>query len=144
MSHSSSTKMLHELASRHLEQAAKKLAVANSYVLNAVEKLTTLNGYRNDYIARYEYSLSNGVKIDLLKNHQKFIQKLADAITGQEHLIENLNKTAKQEMFAWQSQQQKKMSYDVLLQRLKLKKNVLETKLDQKLMDEFAARAKKK
>jgi len=143
MFQSSSTKLLQELACRHLDQAAEKLAIANQYIFQAIEKLTTLHGYRDDYISRFEYSLSHGVKIEVLKNHQKFIEKLADAISGQEKLIENLNITAKKEMFAWQGQQKKKMSYDVLLQRLRQKEYALEMKRDQKLTDEFATRARK-
>lgn len=135
--------MLFELASLHLEKVGGRLAIANKNALDAKEKLTTLDGYRKDYISRYAYSLTNGIQIEVLKNHQKFIRKLDDAIYGQEQFIENLKKTLKQEMVAWQAQQQKKMSYEVLLQRLQQKKQTQEMKLDQKMMDEFAARAKK-
>jgi flagellar FliJ protein len=143
MSNASSKKILQELASLHLDKAAEELAVANKNVLSAKEKLTTLNGYREDYITRYAYSISNGVHIEVLKNHQKFIQKLDDAIYGQEQHIESLSEIAKQEMLTWQAQQKKKMSYDVLLKRVHQKKQALETRLDQKMMDEFAARTKK-
>jgi flagellar FliJ protein len=135
--------MLHELASRRLDKAAEKLAIANKSVFDAKEKLTMLCSYREDYIARYTYSLSNGVEIQVLKNHQKFIQKLDEAISGQEQYIENLNKITKQELLSWQEQQKKKMSYEVLLQRFKQKQYAIEMKLDQKMMDEFAARSKK-
>jgi flagellar FliJ protein len=144
MSNASSTKMLHDLAARHLDQAAEKLAIANKQVLEAKEKLSLLHGYRDDYIARYTYSASNGIAIQVLKNHQQFILKLDEAILGQEQQIASLNNLAKQAMLAWQVQQKKKMSYEVLLQRLKQKKYAIELKLEQKMMDEFAARAKKK
>jgi len=135
--------MLQELAIRQLDQATEKLALANKNVKAAQDSLTLLSGYRDDYIARYTAALNQGLSIQTLNNYQRFIQKLDQAIVGQEQTIANLNLSAKEQQTVWQEQQKKKMSYDVLLKRSQQKEQVLEVKRDQKMMDEFAARAKK-
>jgi len=143
MPSSSAIKMLQELAIRHLDLATEKLALANKNIRAAQDSLALLSGYRNDYIARYTVALNQGLSIQTLTNYQRFIQKLDHAIVGQEHTIGNLELVAKEHQIAWQEQQKKKMSYGVLMKRSQQKEQVLEGKRDQKMMDEFASRAKK-
>lgn len=144
MSSSSATKMLHELAVRDLDKAAEKLALANKNVSDSQETLTTLNSYREDYLTRYNAAMNAGISIQEITNYQRFIQKLDQAISGQEQTKKNLENLVSQQLRVWQQQQKKKLSYDVLLQRVEQKKQALEAKQDQKMMDEFASRAQKK
>lgn len=135
--------MLFDLASEEAEVAAKNLAIANKAVKNAQEKSVMLHGYKQDYINHYNLKLTNGLGKEAHLNYQHFLQNLQQAIDGQEEMIVSAQYECDKVRLVLQEAQRKKMSYEVLIKRAEKKALKIESKRDQKMMDEFAMRAKR-
>ena len=142
MASSSALTMLFDLASEEAELAAKRLAVANKALKAAQEKSAMLYGYKTDYIDRYQLQLTNGLGKETHFNYQHFLQNLQQAIDGQADVIISAQYERDRMREALLAAQRKKMSYEVLIKRAKNKAMKIESKRDQKMMDEFAMRSK--
>jgi flagellar protein FliJ len=140
---SSALTMLFDLACEEAELAAKNLAIANKAVKAAQEKSIVLLGYKRDYIDNYNAQLTNGLGKEAHLNYQHFLQNLQQAIDGQEEVIVSAQYERDKVYEVLQAAQRKKMSYEVLIKRAKKKATQIESKRDQKMMDEFAMRSKR-
>ncbi len=136
--------MLVNLASEEVDLATKNLAVANQALKLEQEKSAMLRTYKQDYIDQYNARLSNGLGKELHLNYQRFLQNLAQAIDGQEQMVIAAQYERDKKREVLQKAQQKKMSYEVLISRAEKKALHTANKREQKLMDEFAMRAKSK
>ena len=136
--------MLVNLASEEVDLATKSLAVANQALKLEQEKSAMLQTYKQDYIDQYNAQLSNGLGKELHLNYQRFLQNLAQAIDGQEQMVIAAQYERDKKREVLQKAQQKKMSYEVLISRAEKKALHTANKREQKLMDEFAMRAKRK
>lgn len=141
---SSALTMLFDLASEEAELAAKNLAVANKALKEAEEKSTMLGGYKQGYVEHLNTQLATGLGKEQHLNYQHFLQNLQQAIDGQEDVIVSAQYERDQKREILQVAQRKKMSYEVLIKRAKKKALLIEGKRDQKMMDEFAMRAKQR
>lgn len=140
---SSALTMLFDLASKDAELATKKLGIANKELKDAQEKSKMLHDYKQDYIAHLNVLLEKGLAKELHLNYHKFLQKLEQAISGQEELVVGAKYEQDKARAVLQAAQRKKMSYEVLIERVKKKAVNVANKKEQKLMDEFAMRAKR-
>jgi flagellar protein FliJ len=140
---SSALLMLFDLASEEAELAAKNLAIANKAVKAAKEKSAMLQGYKQDYSDHYQLQLSNGLGKEAHLNYQHFLRNLQQAIDGQEEVIIAVQYEYDKAREILLAAQRKKMSYEALIKRAKNKARLIESKRDQKMMDEFAMRAKR-
>ena len=136
--------MLVNLASEEVDLATKNLAVANQALKLEQEKRVMLQTYKQDYIDQYNARLNNGIGKELHLNYQRFLQNLAQAIDGQEQMVIAAEYERDKKREVLQKAQQKKMSYEVLISRAEKKALHTANKREQKLMDEFAMRAKRK
>ena len=134
---------LQNISVRNLKKAEEQLAEANKQLLKAADQHTMLQEYRQDYLVRCMSLMTEGMKIDGLRNYQSFVAKLDQAIIGQKGIEDHCAEQVRQSLQLWQDCQKKKLSYEVLSERLEQRVYALEIKKDQKLMDEFASRAKK-
>lgn len=134
---------LQNISVRNLKKAEEQFAEANKQLLKAVDQHAMLQDYRQDYLVRCMSLMTEGMKIDGLRNYQSFLAKLDQAIVGQKGIEDYCAEQVRQSFQLRQDCQKKKMSYEVLSERLKQRVYALEIKKDQKLMDEFASRAKK-
>lgn len=140
---SSAINMLFELASEEVDVATKDLGAANHALREAQEKSTMLQSYKQDYIAHYNAQLTKGLGKEAHLNYQNFLQNLQQAIDGQEEVIISAQYESNKMREVLQAAQRKKMSYEVLIKRAKKEAIKLDSKRDQKLMDEFAMRTKR-
>lgn len=140
---SSAINMLFELASEEADLAAKNLAIANKALKEAQGKGIMLHDYKKDYIDNYNAQLAKGLGKEMHLNYQSFLGNLQQAIDGQEEAIiaAQYERDKKHEILL--SAQRKKMSFDVLIKRADKKAMKIASKREQKLMDEFAMRAKR-
>ena len=129
-----------ELAQRDTDDAAKRLGAALKAVADAEEKLTMLAGYRDEYGKRFEASQQAGITPMAYRNFQAFMEKLDNAIRGQEEVVRHSRRKSDQEKSIWQNAERKRMSYSTLNDRAQAQALKLENKRDQKAMDEHAAR----
>lgn len=144
MASSSAINMLFDLASEEVDAAAKQLATANKVLKEAKEKGEMLQSYHQGYIDNFNAQLKTGLGKEVHLNNQKFLQNLQQAIGGQADVIVSAQYERDNMQASLQAAQRKKMSYEVLIKRAEKKAMALESKRDQKMMDEFAMRAQHK
>jgi flagellar FliJ protein len=129
-----------DLAHKETDEAAKLLGVALRAGEDAEQKLDLLMQYRNDYAARCQTSLTAGISTTHFNNFQVFMQKLEQAISGQQKVVSDAKQRIAQARAAWQASEQKKMSFVTLADRASKEDARRELWRDQKQNDEHAAR----
>lgn len=140
MAHPSTLDTLLGLASTDTDNAAKRLGDALSACRTAEEKLEMLHQYREEYQARFNASLTQGLTASGYRNFQLFLGKLDQAIAGQQQIVQDAQQRINRERGAWQACERKRKSYDLLVTRAEQAELKKEGKRDQKAMDEHAAR----
>jgi flagellar FliJ protein len=130
-----------ELAMRETDEAAKRLGVAIRATEDTEKKLALLMEYRDDYAARFQASLTTGLTAMGYRNFQLFMDKLDEAIAGQQVIVMQSKRRMQDERTAWQASERKRMSYDTLASRAHKEEQRKESKRDQKMTDEQAARS---
>lgn len=140
MASTSQLNTLISLAEKKTDDAAKMLGAAIRAGQDAEQKLALLHQYRDDYAARLETTRSVGLSTMSHHNYQVFLGKLDSAITGQQRIVENENRRIAESRSAWQARAREKMSFSTLSERAQKEAQQIESKRDQKLMDEHAAR----
>jgi len=129
-----------DLARRESDDVAKRLGVALKALDDARTKAEMLVGYRDDYANRFQSSMAAGMTPMAYRNFQAFLDKLDQAIKGQQELVQHALRRSEHEKTVWQASERKRMSYVTLADRARDEALKLEAKRDQKAMDEHAAR----
>ena len=129
-----------DLARRESDAIAKRLGVALKAVEDARAKADMLVGYRDDYAQRFQANMAAGMTTMAYRNFQAFLDKLDQAINGQQELVQHALRRSEHEKTVWQASERKRMSYATLADRARDEALRLEAKRDQKAMDEHAAR----
>ena len=140
---SSALTMLFDLAKEETELAMKQLAVANKKLKEAQQKSAMLQEYKQDYIEHLNVLLAQGLTKQSHLNYHNFLQKLEQAISGQTEVTLAAEYERNKALGILQIAQRKKMSFEVLIERANKKAVKIANKRDQKMMDEFAMRAKR-
>lgn len=141
-SHALATLM--ELVEKELAQAGERLAQANRTLMEAEQQSGMLHGYRQDYVDNFARATEKGLTKEAYSNYQNFLGKLEQAIQGQQEVIVNARYQVERQRELWQEVQRKKLSYEVLIKRQEKKVHLQAQRKDQKMMDEYAMRAKRK
>ena len=128
------------LAQRDTDDAAKRLGMALKAVEEAEQKLTMLLGFRDDYGIKLEAAQIAGMTPMAYRNFVAFIDKLDIAISGQREVVKIAQNRSVNDKTIWQAAERKRLSYRTLSERAAVEALRLENKLDQKQMDEHAAR----
>ncbi len=143
MNSPSALNMLVQLAADASSMAAKKLGAAIKYLEENQSKLAMLLSYRQDYATRLHGQLQNGLSAREHQNYQSFLGKLDQAIRGQNEIVESGKQQVEQQRLSLLQSERKKLSYGVLVNRSEKKYQLLESKKDQKAMDEHAMRSRR-
>ena len=130
-----------ELATTATDEAAVRLGNAIRATDKAEKKLELLQKYRDDYANRFQAKMAQGLSPMGYRNFQAFIDKLDEAIAGQQQVVKDAENGVAREKGAWQASERKRMSYDTLATRAEKAEQRRENRKDQKLNDEFAARS---
>ena len=129
-----------DLAQRESDACAKRLAAALKAVEDGQHKLQMLDGYRADYVRKLDAAQMAGITPFAYQNFVAFISKLDNAINGQRDVVKHAQYKADTEKRAWQESERKRLSYRTLNERAALESLKIESKRDQKMMDDHAAR----
>ena len=140
MANPSALETLIELATTETEEAAKRLGLAVKAAADTESKLTLLEGYREEYAARFQASMASGLTALGYRNYQLFIDKLDLAVASQQNVVNEARKRVEERRLAWQTGERKRMSYGTLANRAQQEEQARNNKRDQKAMDEHAAR----
>jgi len=133
-------KTVQDLAQRRSDTAAVQLGALNAEAAKAEAKLNMLITYREDYRERFRSSVHQDVHTPGWKNFQEFLVKLDEAIDQQRAVVLASQQAVHRGQREWQSRQKQVKAYDTLEQRHDLVQANRLKKLDQRLMDDFAAR----
>jgi flagellar FliJ protein len=136
----SALETLIDLAQRESDDAAKRLGAAIKGVEEAEQKLQMLLGYRDDYADKLDAAQVAGITPFAYHNFVAFVAKLDNAIGGQREVLKHAQYKRDVEQAAWQAAERKRLSYRTLTERAAAQALQLESKRDQKLMDDHAAR----
>ncbi|QJE00938.1 flagellar export protein FliJ [Massilia forsythiae] len=140
MANQSALDTLIDLAQRESDDRAKRLGAALKAVEDAEQKLQMLLGYRDDYAGKLDAAQQNGITPFAYHNFVAFLGKLENALNGQRDVIKHAEYKAEMERKAWQESERKRLSYRTLSERAAAQALALESKRDQKMMDDHAAR----
>lgn len=141
MATSSALETLIDLAMRETDEAAKRLGLAIRATEDTEKKLALLMQYRDEYAARFQANMVAGLTAMDYRNFQMFLNKLDDAISGQQAIVKQSKQHEQTERSAWQQSERKRMSYDTLASRAKKEEQRKENKREQKMTDEQATRS---
>lgn len=129
-----------ELATTEVDDAAVRLGRAVRAVEDARQKLILLGSYRDDYAERFQTTMANGFTPMAYRNFQGFMDKLDQAINGQQQVVRDAEFRVEKERGAWRESERKRISYDALATRAKTAADQKIAKREQKQTDEQAAR----
>ena len=140
MATTSALPTLIELANKASDEAARRLAAALRAHEDAKQKFDLLMGYRKDYAERCQNDLANGMSAMQFNNYQAFMQKLDQAIAGQDKVVVDTLRRVDETRAAWCAAEPKKMSFTTLNDRALREQHRRDAVRDQKQSDEFANR----
>ena len=133
-------KVVQELAQRKSDTEATRLGALNAEAAKAEAKLNMLLQYREDYRNRFRSSMNEDVHSAGWKNFQQFLEKLDQAIDQQRSAVLACQQAVHRGQREWQARQKQVKAYDTLEQRHDAVQMQRLKKIDQRLMDDFAAR----
>lgn len=134
-------KVVQDLAQRNSDKAALQLGALNAEAAKAGAKLNMLLEYREDYRARFRGSMHQDMHSAGWKNFQEFLGKLDEAIEQQRAAVIASQEAVHRGQREWQAQELKVKAYGALEERHEQAQGQRVKRLDQRLMDDFAARA---
>ncbi len=140
MATSSALDTLIELATSATDEAAKRLGLAMRATEEAETRLALLQQYRDDYTTRFQQSLMNGLSAQAYHNYRHFLEKLDQAMDGQQQVIASAQARMQRERGSWQESERQRMSYGTLAERAARTARHQQGQREQKAMDEHAAR----
>ena len=124
------------------DEATRDLARLISIEKDAKAKLEMLQQYRDEYAARFRESAQKGLTQREWHNFQQFLNRLDEAIDLQRKTVTTQTRNTAAGQSQWQQQRKKLKAFDTLSDRHFASENAREMKKEQKVQDEFAARAK--
>lgn len=128
------------LAHQRKDEATRKFGQIIQQQQAAQTKLQTLEQYREDYQARLQQAVKNGINQISLRNFQDFIRRLDEAVAQQRVAIEQIHHSMHAGRNELVNTQRKMKSFDTLAQRHLEGERKLEEKLEQRQQDEHTGR----
>ena len=126
------------LAQREEDAAAGQMGKARDLVAEEQQQLVQLREYRQEYVWEYQQQRS-GVRPEVLMSYSGFIQRLSQAVTGQEHKLAQLEGQLEECQAVWQEKHHRRKTLADLIARLQRDEDAaLEHRLQREL-DDLAA-----
>ena len=130
-----------ELAQTRTDDAARRLGALNAQGVDMETKLALLTEYWNEYSARFQISMQQGITAADWRNYQEFLNKLDAAIVQQREVLAATRQRVEAGQVAWQSAKRTLKSYDTLAQRQAGAEMLRMARHEQKETDERASNA---
>ena len=137
---SSTMETLISLAAEEVEKAAVVLGHTIRAGAEAEQKLALLLQYREDYMGRFQENRKAGLSAMDYQNFHNFIDKLDEAISGQQKVVQTAQERIDAAKVVWQECEKKRASFETLQKRADVKEMKRVSKREQKEMDEFNSR----
>lgn len=144
MSKTSQLNLLKGLADKDLDKAIKALGFARKNYSAGEQKLLELIEYKHDYGVQLHQKLKQGITTTTWDNYERFIASMEKAILQQRRHLVELDAHVQSAIKNWQEKTQKVNAYEVLVKRNMQLIEKEQLKKEQKLMDEYGARANRR
>ena len=133
-----------QLAVDEREEAAKALQLAQSDWLAARAKLEQIDDYRNEYRQRLTSGGQQGMTITQWRDYQLFLGKLDAAAEQQQQDVARREAMYQQALVVWQEGEKKVNGFEALKERHIANEQRRELVREQKMLDEFNSRPRRK
>lgn len=131
-------KTLLDLAQERRDAAAAQLGVVNGHARDMQDRLQLLLDYRLEYTNRLVSDAKVGMGSVGWLNFRRFIDTIDAAIDKQREMVVAAQQQVEAGKQHWQAEQGRLRSFETLSQRHHREQRVVEAKLEQKEMDNFA------
>jgi len=122
------------------KRMAEHLASAERLVKTCEQKLSELNGYRDDYTQGFEQRAGNGMGARDLLDYQAFISRLNDAINQQAQIVENARQECELHRLRWQDAAKRAKALGHVIHTWQQEERRSEDRREQRETDERAQR----
>ncbi|MEO6823554.1 MAG: flagellar export protein FliJ [Nitrosospira sp.] len=106
-----------ELAQTRTDDAARQLGALTAQGMDMETKLALLTQYWNEYSARFQSAMKQGITASDWRNYQEFLNKIDAAIVQQREVLAAARERVQAGQVVWQSARRTLKSYDTLAQR---------------------------
>ncbi|PKH24734.1 flagellar biosynthesis chaperone FliJ [Enterobacterales bacterium CwR94] len=141
MKESTPINTLRTLAQKDVDEAAIRVGEVRRAWQQADDQLNMLLNYQNEYRHQLNTTMSTGIASHRWTNYHQFIQTLEKAIDQHRQQLSQWNRRLEQALQHWRDKQQRLNAFETLHTRAATAALLQESRLDQKLMDEYAQRA---
>lgn len=129
-----------ELSNLRLDQAARQLGQLIAGEQQAGQRLELLVQYRNEYQALFLAAAEKGLDPQRWRNYRQFLDKIDEAIEQARTMAATARQRTAVGQKNWLDKRGKVKAFDTLAQRFRARIAYEESRTQQKLMDEHAAR----
>lgn len=129
-----------DLAQTRTDDAARQLGELVAAERDLAQKLKMLEDYRHEYQGRFVDAARDGLSPDALRNYGAFLARLDDAISAQRRIVDQSRHKTAEGQQTWLAQRNRLKAFDTLSQRHQAEQLRDETRQEQKMSDEHAAR----
>lgn len=142
MAHPKPMDVLRDRAEKTLNDTTTRLGSVRQTHAHETNRLAQLESYAQEYRQQLQDTIiDNGVSIMTLRAHHSFLTSLDGVVAQQVRRVTNTQRSVDNVLDAWKKDKQRLSAFDALKSRAEAQRLLQESRLDQKLMDEFARRA---
>jgi flagellar FliJ protein len=128
------------IASKEERKAAEAFGKAQQALDLAKEKLEQLVGYKSEYQNKLHQKAANGISGVELMDYHRFIVQLDQAIGSQRQKVAESTMAFEDNKSNWQNKYSRSSAMKQVVNLHRNNEAAIESKHEQKVMDEFAAR----
>ncbi len=134
--------MLRDMAEEKLTETTRQLGSAQKTLHDAMTQHEQLQHYEREYQQSLrEGMVSKGMSVADLVNHQSFILSLNQVVKQHEKHVDVCEQAVDNVKSGWIADKQRLNAFETLIVRRETAQAQIESRQEQKLMDEFAQRA---
>lgn len=137
--------LLRDMAQEQLTETTRALGGVQQQLQQAVVQHEQLQHYEQEYQQSLRQGMmDSGMSVADLVNHQSFILSLKQVVKQQEGHVNACEKVVDDVKQNWLHKKQRLNAFETLIERRATAQALIQSRHEQKLMDEFAQRAGQK
>lgn len=133
-----SLQLVYEQREKQVNQALKAYQQSKKLLFEQRTQLFNLNQYRQQYIDQLSEKGQQGLSIGDLNKYQQFIVQIDLGATNQQKNIAKFEYDVQAHKKMWVESQRKCKAMGILIEKKRLKKQHIENRNEQQLLDEFS------
>lgn len=125
------------IAEREEQAAASRLRERRDHVEREQQQLAQLEAYRGQYFSDYR-EMTQGVDAATLQSYSGFLQRLGDALAGQQQKLAQAHQWLEQGRMEWQRRYHRRCSLEEMIKRLRREELSEQDRRQQRELDDLA------